>query len=79
MMAIEQNDLAVFTNELIGSYNCKVLNIFKDIVGMYISAEEYLTARVIYDIIYRYYSETEGADSKNALEIKASLDDIANK
>ena len=79
MMAIEQNDLVVFTNELIGSYNCKVLNIFKDIVGMYISAEEYSTARVIYDIIYRYYSETEGADSKNALEIKAILDDIANK
>ena len=74
-----KGDIAIFTTSLVGAYDGKILKIFKDIVNFLVSAEEYSAARVIYDIIYRYYSETEGADSKNALEIKASLDDIANK
>lgn len=76
IMVIDKGDTSVFTTELVGAYNGKILKIFKDIVNLYLSAEEYSAARKIYEIIYRYYSEVEGIDSQNALEYKASIDEI---
>ena len=75
-MLIEENDIAAFSNQLLADYNGKVLEILTDMAKLFLETEEHNKASRVYKILYRYYSETEGADSKNALEIKAILDNL---
>ncbi len=76
---IEENDTVIFSNQFLADYNGKVLGILRDMSKMLLEIEEYSKASCVYKILYRYYSEADGENSKNALEIKVKLDDVLNK